>query len=288
MQAGAAVGPGALIGAGSWLDGAIRFERYAWRCAQTFRRSGDISDHRFVLVERGGSERTTICVEGAQRYRGRDWPQALSFVPAGMERCGTYAGVDLTYCAVRISSAFSSKLLEGDRPPALSPRTNVSDPLIGCLLGELGKALSAGQPLAAAYLEHLTALLLYRISGLPPHGRPERRRRSLEARLVTRADEYIRAHLAEDICVAMLSGLCGMLPDTFARQFRAATGKPPYAYVLACRIEQAQQLLRTSTSDLTTLALDLGFASQSHFTSAFHRATGVTPGQYRAQRRPGF
>jgi AraC family transcriptional regulator len=283
---GVPAGPGELIESASWLDGAIRFERCRWRCVQASRRSADVASHRLVLIERGGSKRTTIRLDGTQLYRGRDWPQALSFAPAGIERHGTYVGVDLTYCVLRISPALEKDLLEGGRTLARSPRINVRDPLVGCLLGELGKDLSAGEPPTTAYLEHLIALVRYRLSGLPLQGAEDGRNRPLEAQLITRVDEYIRAHLGEDISVSTLAVLCGMRPDTFARQFRAATGKAPYAYALACRIEHAQRLLRTGASDLTTLAVNLGFASQSHFTTAFRRAVGVTPGSYRALHRP--
>lgn len=280
--------PGALIVSASWLNGAIQLTRCRWQCEQASRVSGNVSDHRLVLVERGGSRRTTVRVDGALTYRGQDWPQALSFTPAGVARRGTYLDVDLTYSVLRISPCLGSRLLQDGGTLPLSPRINVRDPVIGCLLAELGRDLSAGEPPPTAYLEHLVALLLHRLAGLPPQGKEERRRSPLQAPLLRRTDEYIRAHLGEDISVATLAALCGMRADTFARRFRAATGKAPYAYALACRIEHAQCLLRTSSSALATIALDLGFASQSHFTTAFRRAVGVTPRHYRAQHQPGI
>jgi AraC family transcriptional regulator len=283
---GKSIGPGDLFLSATWLDGAIRFERSRWRCPEVSRRSGDAGHHRLVLVESGGSQRTTIRIDGSLVYRGRDWPQALSFVPAGVERSSTYLGVDLTYSALRISPAIERRLLASDRRPAFSPLTNVRDPLIPCLLAALGEDLSANRPPAIAYLEHLAALILYRLQSLPPAAEEDRCHRPLEATFIKRTDEYVRAHLGEDIAVAALAGLCGMRPDTFARRFRAATGKAPYAYVLARRIERAQQLLKTTPTDLATVALDLGFASQSHLTTVFRNVVGVTPGRYRARFRP--
>jgi len=42
-----------------------------------------------------------------------------------------------------------------------------------------------------------------------------------------------------------------------------------------------------SADDLTSLALDLGFSSHSHFTLAFRRAFGCTPSQFRSTTRHG-
>ena len=146
--------------------------------------------------------------------------------------------------------------------------------------------ISRGEPPGIAYLEHLAALVIHRLQNRPTHAGESRHHRPLESAFIGRADDYIRAHLDEDIAVVTLARLCGMRPDTFARQFQAATGKPPYAYVLECRIERAQHLLRTTPASLATVALDVGFASQSHLTTAFRRVTGSTPGRYRAQSRP--
>jgi AraC family transcriptional regulator len=280
------VGPGHPFLSASWLDGAIRFERSRWRCAQASRRSGDVQHHRLALVDNGGSQRTTIRIDGSPVYRGRDWPEALSFVPAGVERSGTYVGVDLTYSALRISPSAERTVLGSNHRLAFSPFTNVRDPVITCLLRTLGEDLVADRPPATAYVEHLVALILCRLESSSPDAQEDRRHRPLEAAFIRQTDEYIRAHLGEDIAVGTLAGLCGMRPDTFARRFRAATGKAPYAYMLACRIDRAQQVLRTAPADLASLALDLGFASQSHLTTVFRNMVGVTPGRYRAQYRP--
>jgi AraC family transcriptional regulator len=283
---GNSVGPGNPFLSVSWLGGAIRFERSRWRCPETSRRSTDAAHHRLVLVESGGSKRTIIRIDGLRVYRGRDWPLALSFVPAGVERCSTYLGVDLTYSALLISPAAERMVLGSDRGAAFSPLTNVRDPVISCLLSSLGQDVQADAPPVVAYLEHLAALILYRLQGPPPGAELDRRHRPLEAAFIRRTDEYIRAHPDENIAVATLAGLCGMRTDTFARRFRAATGKAPYAYILAWRVERAQQLLKTTRADLATVALDLGFASQSHLTTVFRKMVGVTPAQYRARYRP--
>jgi AraC-like DNA-binding protein len=53
------------------------------------------------------------------------------------------------------------------------------------------------------------------------------------------------------------------------------------AFRHSLRVRLALDRLRDRSADLTTVALDLGYASHSHFTSVFRRHVGMTPSQYR-------
>ncbi len=75
-------------------------------------------------------------------------------------------------------------------------------------------------------------------------------------------------------------------PYHFARQFKAATGLPPHQYVIARRIERAQQFLqRGGDLSLAEVAAHAGFSDQSQFSHHFKRLVGVTPGQFRTPAR---
>jgi AraC family transcriptional regulator len=75
-------------------------------------------------------------------------------------------------------------------------------------------------------------------------------------------------------------------PYHFARQFKAATGLPPYQYVIARRVERAQHLLRTHRQlGLAEVALRVGFSDQSKFCFHFKRIVGVTPRQFQISER---
>jgi len=85
---------------------------------------------------------------------------------------------------------------------------------------------------------------------------------------------------------AMLRELAAALPvRSFRRRFQAAFGEPPHRWLAHRRIARARRLLQESRLSLSEAALDLGFASQAHFTEAFRRAVGVTPGRYRREVR---
>jgi AraC-like DNA-binding protein len=71
----------------------------------------------------------------------------------------------------------------------------------------------------------------------------------------------------------------GLSPYYLLRVFRDEVGMPPHAYLESRRIQQAQRLLKQG-EPLAAVAHDLGFSTQSHFTTSFRRIIGVTPGQY--------
>jgi AraC-like DNA-binding protein len=105
--------------------------------------------------------------------------------------------------------------------------------------------------------------------------------RSTLANLVAYIDEHLRlAPSLSDMSVRV-----GLSPGHFARKFRHSTGLSLHRFINRRRIGKSLELLKANTSTLTGAALDLGFASQSHFTRLFSDHTGMTPAKYRKQFR---
>ena len=78
-----------------------------------------------------------------------------------------------------------------------------------------------------------------------------------------------------------MAAVVHLSPYHFARQFKTATGLGPHQYVIARRIERAQQLLRTDGRlSLAEVAFRSGFAHQSHFCFHFKRIVGITPRRF--------
>jgi AraC family transcriptional regulator len=98
-------------------------------------------------------------------------------------------------------------------------------------------------------------------------------------RLVSEA--YIEEHPAEDIAVADLANVACLSIFHFARAFATTMGVPPHRYVSRRRLESAKDVIATGRASLAEIALDSRFSSQSSFTRAFRRATGMTPAEYR-------
>ncbi|OLU22344.1 AraC family transcriptional regulator [Pseudomonas sp. PA15(2017)] len=102
----------------------------------------------------------------------------------------------------------------------------------------------------------------------------------LEPRAVSLAKELLAARLGEPPSLEELAAAVNLSPFHFARVFRRATGLPPHAWLQQRRLEQARALLRDGCAPLS-VALQLGFADQSHLTRQFKQVYGVGPGEYR-------
>lgn len=74
-----------------------------------------------------------------------------------------------------------------------------------------------------------------------------------------------------------------MSPAHFSRQFRAAYGETPYAYLMTRRIERAKALLRTGAMTVTEVCFAVGCTSLGSFSSKFTELVGEAPSAYRAR-----
>jgi AraC family transcriptional regulator len=100
-----------------------------------------------------------------------------------------------------------------------------------------------------------------------------------------RIDDYVAAHLGQDLALAELAAITGLSRHQFVRRFHRSTGYTPHQYVIARRIERAATLLRETRLSIVDVASATGFASQSHLSTLFRRHRGLSPDQYRALRR---
>ena len=73
-----------------------------------------------------------------------------------------------------------------------------------------------------------------------------------------------------------------------ARVFRRETGLAIHQYRHRLRLRHALECLVEKQTDLTALALNLGFASHSHFSEVFRRAFGVAPSECRQRANSGW
>ncbi len=162
----------------------------------------------------------------------------------------------------------------------LAPRAGLRDPSLAALVTGLVAATTGGGPASAAFVEHWAVLAALRLLGQP---RVPRRLAMAPWRLA-RVLALIEARLCEDISVTDLAAAAGLSRYHFTRAFRAETGLGPHAYLMQRRCERAKQLMLAGGEPLAGIALACGFAHQAHFTTAFRRAVGTTPGRWLADK----
>jgi AraC family transcriptional regulator len=171
---------------------------------------------------------------------------------------------------------------------ALPPLDGLDLPPLRAAMLAVGTELAsggAGGPLAAESLANLLAVHLLRHAAAPRRLQRERDGALPRGRLRA-VVEYVEEHLGAHPTLEQMAAVAGLSVYHFARQFRAATGLPPHQYVIARRVERAQQLLQAGTGlSLAEVAARAGFADQSQLTRHFKRLVGNTPGQFRTPAR---
>jgi AraC-like DNA-binding protein len=98
-----------------------------------------------------------------------------------------------------------------------------------------------------------------------------------------RARDLIDREYARPLDVASLARAALMSSAHFSRQFRAAYGETPYAYLMTRRIERAKALLRGDDLSVTEVCFAVGCTSLGSFSARFTEVVGETPTAYRAR-----
>ena len=112
-----------------------------------------------------------------------------------------------------------------------------------------------------------------------PGGSVGRQRTADRTKLVLASDPARRWTLAE------IAAEVGHSPVYLTQVFQQVEGLPLYQYQLRLRLARALELL-PQYDDLTSLGLDLGFYSHSHFSTAFAKAYGCPPSKFKQAASP--
>ena len=96
--------------------------------------------------------------------------------------------------------------------------------------------------------------------------------------VLDRVVDCLESDLAAPPPMDMLARIAGLHPHHLMRAFRQQRGETIGGYVRRRRLEIADAELRRADLPLVEIALRAGFCDQAHFTRAFRRQFGVTPG----------
>ena len=92
---------------------------------------------------------------------------------------------------------------------------------------------------------------------------------------------HMRDHYQQPMTNQQLAAVSMMSLRAFERQFVAGFHLPPQKYLRKLRLRIASRALIYTDESLSEIALDCGFADQSHFSREFRRQFGRTPRAYR-------
>jgi AraC family transcriptional regulator len=172
-------------------------------------------------------------------------------------------------------------------PIDLLERTGHPDPITSRLLLSASDSLEGNGALDALFRHQLTDLLATRVlaahTGSPTTIQPTMG--GLSPKVMLRAIERLRSDSDADVSLAALASDAGLSRFHFCRAFKDSTGLSPHAWLRQYRIEQAMNMLRDTDESVVSVAVALGYSSQTAFAAAFRKLTGETPTDWRRRVR---
>lgn len=217
-----------------------------------------------------------------------EWAQPTAFFfPRG---CAVFARIiaPLGYTRISIPDRWFDMVMADSPFQSVEFRHfGARDPVLFAAADLLGEIAFATDPIDDPLLvETLTLRVVYRIllglSGEQAAKQVAQAPAGLACAKVSLVTAYIDANVDRVIRLTELAAVAGLSLYHFSREFRAATNMTPMHFVMSRRVQRAKELLRKTQMSLVEVALQCGFASQSHFSTVFKQVTGKTPAAFRA------
>ena len=158
------------------------------------------------------------------------------------------------------------------------------------LVEQLHDEMTCGRPGAEFAAEHLAQLMfvqVLRICLAEAEGLPAGWLRALADEQLAPALRLMHAEPERPWRLDDLARAAAMSRTGFALRFRRVVGVPPLTYLLGWRMSLAARILRQDGAPVAALARSVGYTSESSFSNAFKRVTGVSPRSYRDAERHG-
>lgn len=224
-------------------------------------------EHGYLVVVLEGAMEKTFVRESATFGVG-----TVATLPAGSTHTTTFGRSSTEVVAVqpREDGAFAH---------LVAARRSLSAPEATTVARRLSAELSARDPSWPLAAEGLV-LELFAAAERAGRGQPSR----TSAPWLYKVREIVHARLPAHVSLTALGEEVGVHPVYLSRRFRREFGMTLAEYARAARLEWAREQLASDRS-LAQIALEAGFSDQSHFTRAFRRHTGTTPGAYRRRTR---
>ena len=100
--------------------------------------------------------------------------------------------------------------------------------------------------------------------------------------------EYILQNFHTQLTLESIADYFNFHPVHIIRCLKREYGITPNKAVIQVRIDNAKKMLITSNLSINKISDFVGFSSPSYFNKVFREYTGMTPKEYRVQKRPGI
>ncbi len=100
-----------------------------------------------------------------------------------------------------------------------------------------------------------------------------------------KAARYIQNCHRETVTLLSAARIANMSPAYFSKKFKEATGFGFKEYLTHVRIQDSENLLLSTNLPVTEIAIACGFSDGNYFGDAFKKIKGISPNQFRKQRK---
>jgi AraC family transcriptional regulator len=208
----------------------------------------------------------------------------LQVVPIGSDAAWEHeesaAEIAVFLDAALVHAAADGLGLDPERA-AIAPSLYFRDPRIEHLCWALKHEVESDDPLGRPYAESLGMALATHLLRIAAHHGGRRGPARLTQGRLRRVIAFIDAHLSHDLSLVELANVADVSPSHLKALFRDAVGLPLHQHVIRRRVRYAIDTILSEDLPLSELALQAGFANQSHMARCMRRIAGLTPSEVR-------
>ncbi len=271
-----------------WNVGALSVVRGWSSKPMSYGPSGVFQNAFAVIISLTPTRRRTT-VNGDLVFEGWTAPGAMR-----VQRPGEFVATDMFTPFDQLALYIPTDMLRTIRQEQSSsdaPDVDIIDPLwqfdkfVDASMRCMMPALQCGSRESHCYLAHMgrniASHIVYhyaRETGKSSQGR------DCESGPIRQAVRFIDANIENSPTLAEMASAAGLPIDKFRRAFKAATDMSPHQYLIRKRVDRACELIAASPRPkFAEIALECGFADQSHLSTTFRRVLGVSPARFMRQ-----
>jgi len=222
------------------------------------------------------------CRRGGSNHRGTAVHGDIDIIPARTPSLWEINEKDTAFVLSLSPELLNMVAEEFDFDPSrieIRNRFQVRDLQLENIAWALKSEMECGYPCGNLYLDSLMVSVAARLvryhSSLAVE--PIKENGRLSGRRLKDALSYIEDNLGQDILLRDIAAVAGLSVSHFKSLFRESVGLPVHQYLIRRRVERARSMLGEGKLSISQIALETGFAHQSHLAHHMRRLLGVSP-----------
>lgn len=245
---------------------------------------------RTLVIPHVGAAVQIACRRGDQQHRGLAVHGDIDIIPAHTPSIWQLAEKNteiILSLAPALVKTVAEQLELDARRVEIRNRFQIRDLHLENIGWALKAEMDSGYPGGRLYSDSLAVAIASRLmtSHSTSSFATETRKAALSGRKLKQVLSFIEDNLSQNLSLFEIAAIAGLSVSHFKMVFRASVGVPVHQYVIRRRVEHAKTLLGESDLAISQIAMEAGFAHQSHLAHHMRRVLGVSPKILRDQLR---